>query len=324
MRFRFPFFVIVAVLALSLAGCTLIQPSPTPVVVTPCPTCEACEVCEAAEPCPQLTPQPTYTPAPTYTPRPTYTPLPTYTPQPTYTPFPTNTPAFVAATASASRPTRTPAPTWQAATAVPPVSAPSVVSSGAVEILPDPNPAPPLTVIVSANQLLEGYHHKVSGFLRNDSSENYTGLGVVATFYMSDGRRYGPIKVDAGCLLIAPGDVCPFVVEATSKNLVSVVLHPEGRPTDRGRAPVTVSVTGHSRDSVGYVHITGWVKNDNPFTIKNTTVTGALLDAAGAVVSVDSVVVIEMIDPGQSAAFEVMIPYVSYSSYQVYAQAEPK
>jgi len=210
------------------------------------------------------------------------------------------------------------------ATAAPPAAAPSVVSSGAVEILPDPNVAPPLAVIVSANQLLEGYHHKVSGFLRNDGDQNYTGLGIVATFFMSDGRRYGPIKVDAGCLLIAPGEVCPFVVEATSKDLVSVILHPEGRPTERGRAPVTVSVTGHSRDSVGYVHLTGRITNDNPFTIRNTTVTGALLDAAGAIVSVDSVVVIEMVDPGQSAAFEVVIPYVSYSSYQVYAQAEPK
>ena len=61
----------------------------------------------------------------------------------------------------------------------------------------------------------------------------YAALGVVATFFTDDGSRYGPIKANVPCLLLAPGDECPFVIEAISKNLVSVILHPEGAPTNR-------------------------------------------------------------------------------------------
>ena len=106
---------------------------------------------------------------------------------------------------------------------------PGVVASGVLTLLDDPNIAPPLSVHVSANQALEGYRYRVSGVLRNDAVENYAALGVVATFFTDDGSRYGPIKANVPCLLLAPGDECPFVIEAISKNLVSVICTRKAR-----------------------------------------------------------------------------------------------
>jgi len=190
--------------------------------------------------------------------------------------------------------------------------------------LDDANIAPPLSVHVSANQALEGYRFRVSGTLRNDATENYAGLGVVATFYTSDGSRYGPIKAAPACLLLAPGDECPFVIEATSKDLVSVMLHPEGHPTSRGAAPLTFNVTGRYQDAVGFVHLTGQVRNPNPFAVKNVTVNGALLNAQGEIVAVGMAMIIDPIAANGSATFDVAIGYAPYANYRLYVHGEPQ
>jgi len=201
---------------------------------------------------------------------------------------------------------------------------PGVVASGALALLDDPNYAPPLSIHVSANQALEGHRYRVSGVLRNDAGENYAALGVVATFFTDDGSRYGPIKANVACLLLAPGEECPFVVEATSKNLVSVILHPEGAPTSRSAAPLTFAVTGRYQDVVGYVHLTGWVHNPNAYAVKNVTVNGALLNAQGEIVSTGMTILVDSIAANGSATFDVTIKYVLYASYRLYVQGEPQ
>jgi hypothetical protein len=202
--------------------------------------------------------------------------------------------------------------------------APKVIASPALTVLDDPNYAPPFSVIVHANYALEDYRYLVSGVIRNDSTENYVDLGIVATFFTDTGRRYGPIKVDAPCLLLAPGAECPFIVEALSKSLVSVILHPEGRPTDRGAAPVTLSGVGRYTDAIGYVHLTGRVTNANPFAVENAVVVGVLVDGNGGFVSLGSTVVIGAIEPNASAPFDILIEYAPYTTYRLFAQAEPK
>ena len=273
------------------------------------------------------TPRPTPTSYPTMPPM--SSPTPTFTPSPTPTEGPpTETPqtAEVADTpqAAATEPTATP----RAATVDSGLPAmpkpPAVVSSGALTLLDDPNYAPPLSIHVSANQALEGYRYRVSGVLRNDAAENYASLGVVATFFTDDGSRYGPIKTNVACLLLAPGEECPFVVEATSKSLVSVILHPEGAPTDRGAAPLTFAVTGRYQDAVGYVHLTGRVSNPNPFAAKNVTVNGALLNAQGEIVSTGMTILVDSIAANGSATFDVAIKYVPYTNYRLYVQGEPQ
>jgi hypothetical protein len=201
---------------------------------------------------------------------------------------------------------------------------PGVVASGVLTLLDDPNYAPPLSIHVSANQALEGYRYRISGVLRNDAAENYAALGVVATFFTDDGSRYGPIMANVPCLLLAPGDECPFVIEAISKNLVSVILHPEGAPTDRGAAPLSVSATGRYQDAVGYVHLTGWVRNPNAFAVKNVTVNGALLNAQGEIVSTGMAILVDSIAANGSTTFDVAIKYVPYATYRLYIQGEPQ
>jgi hypothetical protein len=103
-----------------------------------------------------------------------------------------------------------------------------------------------------------------------------------------------------------------------------VLLHPEGYPTQRGAAPVTLTSLQLARDGIGYVHIRGRVLNPNAFTVQNTTIVGALYSAAGEIVSVGSTVVLPPIPPNAWTTFDVSIQHVPYARYQLFAQAEPE
>jgi hypothetical protein len=222
-------------------------------------------------------------------------------------------------------PTATPevTPTSRAPAAVATLPRERVVAAPALVIRPDTSVAPPLSIELSANRELEGHRFKVSGLLRNDAAEPYTSLGVIATFYRSDGSRYGPIRARIQCPILGPGDVCPFIVEATDRDLTDVMLHPEGRPTDR-RQPISVELrtTGRYVDSIGYVHITGSVYNPNPVAAQDITINGVLLDN-GEIVSIGNDLILGPVDPGASARFDVMVRYVPYSQTRLYVQALP-
>lgn len=260
---------------------------------------------------------PTETPAPTATPEPTATPAPTDTPAPTATPEPTDTPPE--ATATEPPPTAT-----QSAGAAAPVAPPppdNVVHNAALPIIPDADPAPPLTVIVTTNQALDGYRYRVAGLLRNDAAEPYTGLNVIVTFYRESGLHYGPIQANCACPVLAPGEVCPFIAEATSKTIAGVMFHPNGYATGRVPAPVTVSGIGRYTDGAGYVHLTGSISNPNAYAIKNTSLNGMLLDGE-AIVSLGTDLIIEVLEPGASARFDIPVKAVAYNNVRVYAHAE--
>ncbi len=267
----------------------------------------------------------THTPRPTPTSRPTMRPTST----PTATPPTTSTPTPAPPTETPSpAPTATPSPT---ATAGPELSLmssvpkpPAVLASGVLKVLDDPTVGPPISVHVSANHALEGYRFRLSGTLRNDTAENYAALGVVATFYTSDGKRYGPIKAQSPCLLLTPGAECPFILEATAKDLVAVALHPEGAPTTRSSATLTLNGLGRYLDNVGYVHLTGRVTNPHPFAVKNVTISGVLLNGAGEIVNVGMSILVDAVAAKSSAPFDVTIKYVPYVGYRLYVQGEPQ
>ncbi len=300
-------------IALVVTGCN----KSTPVSQTPAAATQETEAALAA-PVATNTPRPTATSRPTMPPTSTPTVTPPATSTPTASPTETPSPEPTATT----EPTATPRPGSSGLPSLP--KPPAVIASGVLTLLDDANFAPPLSVHVSANQRLEGYRYRVSGVIRNDAAENYFKLGIVATFYTSGGQAYGPIKADAPCLLLAPGDECPFVVEALSKDLVSVMLHPEGAPTTRGAARLSVSVTGRYQDNVGYVHITGRVTNANAFAVKNVTVVGALLDGAGNIVNVGMTILVDSVAANASATFDLAIKYTSYANYRLYVQGEPQ
>lgn len=328
MRFRLRnlfYLSLLLVMIVLAAGCrsTSETPAPTEVVqaTTTAPVVEAPAVTN--------TPRPTPTSHPTMPPMSSPTPISPVSPTPTEAP-PMETPSPQTAEAVDAPPIVTPEPTATLRAAavgsgLPAIPRPpAVVASGALTLLDDPNVAPPLSIHVSANQALEGHRYRVSGVLRNDADENYATLGVVATFFTDDGSRYGPIKANVTCLLLAPGEECPFVVEATSKNLVSVILHPEGAPTSRGAAPLTFTVTGRYQDVVGYVHLTGRVRNANPYVVKNVTVNGALLNAQGEIVSTGMTILVDSIAANGAATFDVVVKYVPYANYRLYVHGEPQ
>ena len=302
--------VILCALVLTACQQAAETPEPTPHVESVAPE-EPAAIEEEEESAPA---EPTATPAPTSTPAPTETAEPTATPAATATAVPTETP----------EPTPTPAATTAPAVAQPVAAAPAAISTSALIIRDDETVAPPLDVTVSANRELPGYNFMITGLVRNAGSENYAGLGIVATFFRADGSRHGPIKVNLKCPVLVPGDACPFTVDANAKGLTEVMLHPEGYPTTRTTAQVNISGVGRGVDSIGYVHITGNVANPNPVPVNDVTISGMLLDQAGEIVSIGTDILVGALEAGATSRFEVVLRYAPYVQYQLLVQAEPR
>jgi hypothetical protein len=188
--------------------------------------------------------------------------------------------------------------------------------------IPDPDPAPPLTILVSKILIQQNGYYRLTVTVRNDGTETYGGVGVVATFYEGENactqrqvtRRapdgseqtitvedcdynwHGPVKVYAACQLLEPGAQCPFSLEIYPADYVSYLLHPEGTPVpNRQPASLALSDVRVSNNGLGYVRVTGTATNANPFTVRDANVAATLLDADGQIVNVESILV-----PGRS------------------------
>ena len=199
-----------------------------------------------------------------------------------------------------------------------------VVSTSALVVLDDETPAPPLTVIVSMNRAFEGHRFRISGLVRNDGDGPYAGLWMNATFFRDDGSRYGPVRVNVQCPLLEPGDSCPFLLEAADKGITQVMLHPDGYPTDRRMVPVELRGVRRYQDALGYVHITGTVYNPNPVTVRDVTITGVLIDQLGEIVNVGVDLLVQPLESGASAPFEVLVRQAPYVRYELFVQALPR
>jgi hypothetical protein len=288
-------------------------------------------------------------PTATRTPYPTRTPYSTFTPRPTNTPTAPETPeqATVEETISADAPTTTPAPGPAQPAQTMPVKSPAT-STVELTRIEDPDPAPPLTILVSAVRVAQNGYYKVTGTVRNDSPDTYGGVGVVAIFYeeatpcserevtrrrwdgteetvieeVCDYNWHGPVKVYAACMSLEPGAECPFSLEIYPEDYVSYLLHPEGTPVEyRQPASLALSNLNAYNNGLGYVRITGTATNGNPFTVRDANIAGTLIDANGQIVSVGSIIVPGEIAPGASVDFDLRIEYASYVRYQLSAQA---
>ncbi|MCU0522928.1 MAG: hypothetical protein MUF84_19855 [Anaerolineae bacterium] len=154
----------------------------------------------------------------------------------------------------------------------PPVETPTAASATsaltpALVQIEDTDPGPPFSVEVSLNQatpnpLLDGTRiYRVSGLLRNDGDAVYAVKTVHITFFDSSGfrgsynpfprRRYGEyiwhgaLEADFGCMLLAPGEACPFTAEIAAYDMGSFLVHAdaviaewrEPAPVEPGRGP---------------------------------------------------------------------------------------
>ena len=209
----------------------------------------------------------------------------------------------------------------------------------------DTDPGPPFTVEVSANRatqdplVAKSKTYKVTGIVRNHGERTYAVSALHVTFYDAEGFRgyinkypmvpgaewiwHGRTEADFPCLLLAPGEECPFSIEITAQDMASFLIHPDATRTERASAPVELSGVRVSRDGTAYVRITGTATNPNPFVVKDVTVVGTLIDGGGQIVSVGSTYVLgESIQPGASVPFDVRVRAEPYARYQLYAQAQ--
>jgi len=261
---------------------------------------------------------------------PTATLRPTDTPQPT--PIPTRTPTMTRTATATHMPTTRPTETW---TPTPSLTAtPGPIARGpwptrgpaptpALAQRADTDPAPPFAVQISANRVLPDSVWLVSGWLRNDGEQAYEAIALKATFYDDEGFRHGPLDVRVPCSLLAPGEACPFAIEAAVRRPISFLLHPEGRPTQRESTAVEVRGARLIADGLTSLRVSGTLINRNPFKVKNPVIAATLHDAGEQIVSLDWTYVLrEDIQPGEAVPFDLRVEAAPYTSYQLYAQAE--
>jgi hypothetical protein len=263
-------------------------------------------------------------PAATYTPYPTYTPPPTYTPLPTSTPVPTSTPTVGPTATETATPTSTPTETPPPTATRPPVTpAPVNTPTPAMTRLEDRDPGPPFTIVVSANRAQANSVYKVTGIVTNNAAQTYEAIGINATFFDDEGFRHGPIEAEVPCLLLGPGQQCPFSVEIPARRVQSFLLHPDGRPTGTESTSVALSGLSLSYDGMESVRITGIATNKNPYKIKDIVIAGVLRDASDQIVSLGAAYVLrEDIEPDASVRFDLRIKRVPFAHYWLYTQAE--
>jgi hypothetical protein len=165
----------------------------------------------------------------------------------------------------------------------------------------------------------------ITGFMRNDGSETYEAINVNVTLWDDEEFRHPNIDAKCPCVLLAPGEQCPFIVDIGVRRPVSFLLHPEGRPSGPGRESIPVELSGVnlSYDGLESVRIRGKATNVNPFKAKNVVVIGTLEDASGQMVSLGWAHLLqEDILPGSGVWFDVRVKRVPFASYRLYAQAE--
>jgi hypothetical protein len=215
------------------------------------------------------------------------------------------------------------------------------VPSSPLAQLPDTDPGPPLAVEVQAVRVMpaplleSSQRYQVTGIVRNDGVETHFVSRINVTFFDSDGFRgyiargskigdwHGATEAEFACLLLAPGEACPFVAEFTGQDIAAFLVHPDGGATGRQSAPVDLRDVSLSYDGPNIVRISGVASNPNPFAIKNVTVSGVTRDGEGAILAMGSAYVLRAgIGPGETVRFDVRIRNAAFETYQLYAQAE--
>jgi hypothetical protein len=130
------------------------------------------------------------------------------------------------------------------------------------------------------------------------------------------------MKTDFDCMLLAPGEVCPFEAEIAAYDMDSFYVHADAVVAE-WREPVSVDVQDTTLvDQGSNVCIRGAIVNNNTYTIKNVVVCGALVDGNGQMTSISSDYYVQPIAAGASVAFDVLIPADTYVTYQLFVQAE--
>jgi hypothetical protein len=212
----------------------------------------------------------------------------------------------------------------------------------------DRDPGPPFTVEISSNTTTQdplveaSQRYRITGLIRNDGEQSYAVSAIHVTFYDADGFRgtftpairdgkivggewdwHNEPDAEFAALLLAPGEVWPFSIEITAQNVASFLIHPDAAPTGRQSVGIELSDVEIAQDSTNFVRITGTATNASAYKAKNVTVTGALLDANGQIVSIGSTYTLQDdIEPGALVGFDLRIEKEPFTSYQLYAQAE--
>ncbi len=311
------------------------------------------EIADTPTPTSSATPlAPTATPVPTVTPVVRATALPTVVPESLPTEMLPGVASSLtvevvddhAVTGAVSAPVTLeevqPALATEAATTV---EAPA--AAAALVQIPDTDPGPPFSVEISMNQatpnpLLAGSTiYKVTGLLRNDGDAVYAVNRVHITFFDASGfrgayhpfpqRRYGEyiwhgaMEAEFNCMLLAPGETCPFTAEIAAYDMASFLVHADA-VVAQWREPAQVEVQSSELiDQGSHVRINGTIINPNTYAIRNVVVNGVLLDGAGQILSMGSAYIVQSIAPGAAVSFSAMVPVKgTYAGYELFTQAE--
>jgi hypothetical protein len=212
--------------------------------------------------------------------------------------------------------------------------------------MPDTDPGPPFSIEITTNyavpnpDLEQGWIYTVGGFVRNDSDKTYSLSAVHVTFFDSDGFRgafyrfpgrrrsgewivHGRMQADFACLVLGPGQICPFSAQIAAHDMASFHVHPDAVLLEwHEPAPAELRSMSVNDNDTGYLRINGTVYNENAYAIKNVMITGVLLDNTGQWVSYGTATILDSIEPGAEVEINVWVEKVPYVNYELYVSAE--
>jgi hypothetical protein len=131
------------------------------------------------------------------------------------------------------------------------------------------------------------------------------------------------MEADFACLVLAPGQTCPFTAQIAALDMASFHVHPDAVLLEWHEAATAelLNISIHENHT-GYLRISGTLHNANAYAIKNLMVTGVLLDSQGQWVSSGSTTILESIESQTEVLFDVWLENVTYVDYELYVNAE--
>ncbi len=172
-----------------------------------------------------------------------------------------------------------------------------------------------------------GVFHLV-GEVKNSGPTPLDAVRVDVTYENGAGTALGKGVGHALLTTVNPGEGSPFELVSTAPagTTRAVVTGVSSRPAAAlGNQRFVATVTGTSTDSSGATNIVGTVTNRNKVADSSVQVVFSFLDSAGRVVGVGTADVTTgtaVVDPGQSAAFDEVVPSgFTFATYDVTTQS---
>lgn len=157
-----------------------------------------------------------------------------------------------------------------------------------------------------------GSWHLVGEIFNDQNGNAYEAVVILVKLFDGAGTALGEVSTTLAVDTLLPYTAAPFhlIVEDPPAGYARYDMDVTARIASQpdGRRNIDIIDSEQVQDASGAVRITGVVRNEGTRAYTEVRLVATVYDANGVVVGVDEgLVSIVMIEPGESAAFEVMV-----------------